>query len=595
MSLQGLKMYLQNILKITASIITIFFISFQGFAASRIINGEFISLEAKLIVLADINNNKKLIPIDLRTCDQSKGFQVPNTTRTMVISEYISSYALLGGKGLFVYNMQNGKVVQTFDDYIRSVYLISQSDMGEFVAASDGLSVVLYQFKKEGLTKLFSKEFSGSISAIYPDTESNSLYVFERNGKISVWSFSGKLMKNASVDLSISSIIYDEKTGKFLAASSKGLYYLSKDSFTLEKLLNGKIISAFIENFSSRLQVMTDRGFNVYDYPVMREVLSLSGANGSIIKSDGANFAAFSGLNYIRIYDLKQNIHIGTMAVDSLGVVNFFSPDTPYGTNISASFIAAAANSTVEKSEYNKDKVCAPIAAMVSGVYSPNNLDIGKVEIDSVPDVQIAPVAEVAQPKQVNIPQISFSGGNISVPEVEPVKNVGDVTIAEHKPNVTSPNTTLNPAEPKVKEIDDLLASKVPNWVANRKNLPQNNSVGSAGSEADALISAKTSLKNNMVRKALESIVKDDTLSPVKDVNVKKRILWQSAAKAVNSLDSKILTVDTWVSPAGQNFIHLVMDDSSLSSKSKEYLAQELKKYYAIKDKAYMAEKPESF
>ena len=340
---------------------------------------------------------------------------------------------------------------------------------------------------------------------------------------------------------------------------------------------------------------MTDRGFNVYDYPVMREVLSLSGANGSIIKSDGANFAAFSGLNYIRIYDLKQNIHIGTIAVDSLGVVNFFSPDTPYGTNISASFIAAAANSTVEKSEYNKDKVCAPIAAMVSGVYSPNNLDIGKVEIDSVPDVQIAPVAEVEQPKQVNIPQISFSGGNISVPEVEPVKNVGDVTIAEHKPNVTSPNTTLDPAEPKVKEIDDLLASKVPNWVANRKNLPQNNSVGSAGSEADALISAKTSLKNNMVRKALESIVKDDTLSPVKDVNVKKRILWQSAAKAVNSLDSKILTVDTWVSPAGQNFIHLVMDDSSLSSKSKEYLAQELKKYYAIKDKAYMAEKPESF
>ena len=327
----------------------------------------------------------------------------------------------------------------------------------------------------------------------------------------------------------------------------------------------------------------------------MREVLSLNGANGSIIKSDGANFAAFSGLNYIRIYDLKQNMHIGTIAVDSLGVVNFFSPDTPYGTNISASFIAAAANSTVEKSEYNKDKVCAPIAAMVSGVYSPNNLDIGKVEIDSVPDVQVAPVAEVAQPKQVNIPQISFSGGNISVPEVEPVKNVGDVTIAEHKPNVTAPSTTLDPAEPKVKEIDDLLASKVPNWVANRKNLPQNNSVGSAGSEADALISAKTSLKNNMVRKALESIVKDDTLSPIKDVNIKKRILWQSAAKAVNSLDSKILTVDTWVSPAGQNFIHLVMDDSSLSSKSKEYLEQELKKYYTVKDKAYMAEKPESF
>lgn len=588
-------MYFQSILKITASIVFIFCINFYGYAASRIINGEFISLEAKLILLADVNNNKKIIPIDLRTCDQSEGFQAPNSTRTMIISEYVSSYALLGGKGLFVYNLQNGKVVQTFDDFIRSVYLVSQSDMGEFVAASDGLSVVLYQFKKEGLTKLFSKEFSGSISAIYPDTETNSLYVFERNGKISVWSFSGKLMKNASSDLSISSIIYDEKTGKFLATSSKGLYYLSKDNFQTEKLLNGKIISAFVENFSSRLQVMTDSGFSVYDYPVMREVLSLNGANGSIIKSDGANFAAFSGLNYIRIYDLKQNMHIGTIAVDSLGVVNFFSPDTPYGTNISASFIAAAANSTVEKSEYNKDKVCAPIAAMVSGVYSPNNLDIGKVEIDSVPDVQVAPVAEVAQPKQVNIPQISFSGGNISVPEVEPVKNVGDVTIAEHKPNVTAPSTTLDPAEPKVKEIDDLLASKVPNWVANRKNLPKNNSVGNGSTEQDALLNAKLSLKNNMVRTALESIVKDESLSSVTDINSKKRILWQAAAKAVNSLDSKILTVDSWVSPVGQNYIHLIMNDESLKSQTKIYLAEELKKFHSMDEKTYMAEKPEAF
>ena len=588
-------MFLKNIFKITASFLLLITPFSTPYAASRIMGGEFISLEAKLVLLADVNNNKKLIPIDLRSCSPFESISIPEDIRTFAVSEYISAYALLGGKGLFVYNLQDGKLVKSFDDFIRSVYVISQSDMGEFVAASDGLTVALYQFKKEGLTKLFSKEFSGGVSALYPDTETNSLFVFERNGKISVWSFAGKLQKNLSVDFSISSIIYDEKTGKFLAVSPKGLYYISKDDAVSEKLLNGKILSAFIETYSSRLQVMTDYGFKVYDYPVMREVLSLDGANGTIIKSDGANFAAFSGLNYIRIYDLTKNIHIGTMAVDSLGVVNFFSPDTPYGTNISASFIAAAANSTVEKSEYNKDKVCAPIAAMVSGVYSPNNLDIGKVEIDSVPDVQIAPVAEVAQPKQVNIPQISFSGGNISVPEVEPVKNVGDVTIAEHKPNVTSPNTTLDPAEPKVKEIDDLLASKVPNWVANRKNLPQNNSVGSAGSEADALISAKTSLKNNMVRKALESIVKDDTLSPVKDVNVKKRILWQSAAKAVNSLDSKILTVDTWVSPAGQNFIHLVMDDSSLSSKSKEYLAQELKKYYAIKDKAYMAEKPESF
>ena len=51
---------------------------------------------------------------------------------------------------------------------------------------------------------------------------------------------------------------------------------------------------------------MTDLGFTVYDYPVMRPVIALDGANGGIIKSDGANFAAFSGFNFIKIYDLTE-------------------------------------------------------------------------------------------------------------------------------------------------------------------------------------------------------------------------------------------------------------------------------------------------
>lgn len=588
-------MFLKNILKITASFLFIFLCFSESFAASRVIGGEFISLEAKLVLLADVNNNKKLIPIALRNCTAEKSVDVPESIRTFTISEYISSYAILGGKGLFVYNMQNGSMVKKYDDFIRSVYVISQSDMGEFIAASDGLTVALYQFKKEGLVKLYNKEFSGGVSALYPDTETNSLYVFERNGKISVWSFSGKLQKNTSVDISISSIIYDEKTGKFLALSPGGLYYLSKDSMAVEKLLNGKILSAFIENFSSRLQVMTDYGFKVFEYPVMREVLSLDGANGTIIKSDGANFAAFSGLNYIRIYDLKKNIHIGTIAVDSLGVVNFFSPDEPYGTNISASFIAAAANSTMEKKEYNKDRICAPIAAMVAGVYMPDNLDIGSVEIEKVEEINIAPVAEVAEPKAVNIPQISFAGGNIYVPEVKEVPNAKDVNIIEHTPNIKEPNNTTNPDEPKIKDIEDLISSKIPNWVANRKNLPKNNAVGNGTTESDALINGKTILKNNMVRQALQSIVKDEALNAVTDINIKKRILWQAAAKAVNSLDSKIYTIDTWVSPAGQSYIHLIMKVDELNNKAKYFLDEELKKYHSKSEKEYMAEKVESF
>ena len=339
---------------------------------------------------------------------------------------------------------------------------------------------------------------------------------------------------------------------------------------------------------------MTDLGFTVYDYPAMRPVLALNGANGSIIKSDGANFAAFTGLNYIKIYDLKQNIHTGTIAVDSLGVVNFYPPDALYGTNISASFIAAAAGSAVEKHEYNRDKVCAPIAAMVAGVYSPESMNIGKVEIDKVDEIYDVPAPHVNEPAQVTGPQISFKGGNLTVPEVKEVGQVAGVNISDTIVEPNTPDETLSPDAPKIKDINDLMASKIPNWVANRKNLPKNNSVGNGNTEQEALLAAKSQLKNNIVRQALGDLVHEKDISAVENIEGKKRILWQAAAKAVNSLDSKIYTVDTWVTPAGQHFIHLVMDNKTLPEKSKEYLSEEIKKYYSTDFENYMQEKPVS-
>lgn len=594
MNLLVLRMFLRNILKIISSSLLFLILCSHTFAASRILSGEFLSLEASLNILADVNKDKKIIRVNLRNCQQESSFSVDKSIRQMIISEYISAYAVAGGSKLYVYNMQDGKLVQSFDDFLRNVYLISQSDMGQFIAASDGITVGLYQFKKEGLVKLYLKEFSGGISALYPDIESNLLYVVERNGRLSIWTFSGKLQKNITLSNHITTMIFDEKTGKFLAASNNGLYSISKDDFTMEKMLNGKILSVFIENFSSRLEVMTDLGFTVYDYPAMRPVIALDGANGGIIKSDGANFAAFSGFNFIKLYDLKQNIHTGTIAVDNLGVVNFYPPDALYGTNISASFIAAAAGSAVEKQEYSRDKICAPVAAMVAGIYSPKNIDIGKVQVDEVDKIYDVPAPHVNEPAQVNVPQISFKEGSQYMPEVKEVGQVSDVNIDGRTAPVKEPDKILSPVEPKVKDIEDLMAAKIPNWVANRKNLPKNNAVGSGKTEQEALLAAKSQLKNNIVRQVLGDLVHEKEISAVNNIECKKRILWQAAAKAVNSLDSKIFTQDTWVTPAGQHFIHLVMDNKTLLKKGKEYLNKEIKKYYSTDFENYMQEKPVS-
>ncbi len=592
MNLQGLKMYLKNILTVFLSIIFIFLSYNLTYAASRILQGEFSSLEGRLILLADVNKEKRLITVDLRTCTQQSSIKLDNSIKQMIVSEYLPGYIAAGGSRLMIYNIADGKVKQSFDDFIRPVNIISQSDMGEYIAASDGVTVGLYQFQKNGLVKLFTKEFSGSVASVFPDIESNTLYVSERSGKISVWSFSGKLEKNINMELSISALTYDEKTGSFLASTGKGLYSLNKDTFAPEKILNGKILSVMVEEYSSRLQVMTNQGYTVYDYPAMRAVINLEGINGSIIKSNAPNVAAVSGLNYIRLYDLKKNIHTATIAVDSLGMVNFFPPSMEYGSNISSSFIAAAANSKEEKQAYNKDRVCAPVAAMVAGVYMPDNLGVADVKVNEINDPYAVNIPDPAAPKQVNSPVFTFKSGNLSVPEVKDNTKVSEVKFNEHKSNVTMPLETSDPKSPKVKDIGELVSSQIPSWVANRKNLPKNNAVASAGSEDAAVINARKILKNNLVKESLTSIIKDESLKPIVNTEGRQRVLWQSAAKAVNSM--KILTVDTWKSPAGQFYLHVIADDAALKAKTKELLKEEINNYLNNGYEKYMNEQPVS-
>ena len=116
MNLLDLKMCLKNILNLVISLFFFLITANTAFSASRILSGEFLSLEASLYLLAEVNNDKKIIPVNLRNCTQLESFPVDKSVRQMIISEYITSYAISGGSKLYVYNTQNGRLVQSFDD-----------------------------------------------------------------------------------------------------------------------------------------------------------------------------------------------------------------------------------------------------------------------------------------------------------------------------------------------------------------------------------------------------------------------------------------------------------------------------------------------
>lgn len=575
--------------RILAALFIIFWAIAPAHAASRILKGEFVSLEGRVLLLAEIGAEKKIIPVDLRKCAGEKAIPVDKSARSLLISRYMPSFAVIGGKELYIYDTAAENLYASFNDFLRSVFIVNQSDMGEYIAASDGLTAVLYEFKKNKLEKLQSLEFIEGVSAVYPDRETRALFVAEKSGVISMWSFSGKLIRNIPLTFTVSDIFRDGKTGKLLLTSSAGLFYMNTDNFQTEKFLNGRIKEAVTEEYSNRLEVMSDSGFTVYDYYSMRPIVSIGGANGNIIRSDGASFAAFASLNAMKIYDLKLNSHIASIAVDNTGAVNFLPPESEYGANIAASFIAAAAgNKGKETQVISKERVCAPIATMVSGVYVPKELDISYAANPVINDIGEIPAPAAPEINQIRQPEAVFGGSLPKEPEIKGTAAIKNPSNPNFISNTKNPDNAANPNTPDFKSPENMISAKVPNWLANRKNLPKYNAVASGATEAEALKTASLQLKNEAVREALNYMVKEKDINAIENTDVKKRLLWMASSSAVNSMTNKIKVMDKWVSPANQNYLHVYFDNGSIKETGNIYLQKELEKLRSMTESEYI-------
>lgn len=580
-------------LKLINILIFVIFINFPAYSAYRLLDGSFISLENKLVTLIDSNGQKKIVSINMELCDKESSFNVDNSTLSFQVSDYVSAYIITGGKELSVYNLQNGKKEQSFNDFMRAVSIIRQSEMGEYIAVSDTLSVKLYKFGKKGLEEKFSRENFSGVTAVYPDIESKTVFVAEKNGSLSLWNFDGKIRRSLKYDFTINDILSDTKTGKLLAVTSSGLYNINKESYVSEKMLNGRIHSVYVSP-SGSLDVMSDKGFTVYDYPSMRQLMIVHGADGKILKNDSKMFKGFLSVNYLRLYEVKSGSNKAVIAFENNDMVNFYPPERMYGENISYSFIKNN-NTDYIYNENIKKIVCNSLQSMFTGVYFPEDVSYDKVAEPKINMPYDTKIKEVSEPAKVAEPKVEFSGVAPKEPKVDTVKNNIKLSIPKDVKAADVQDNTKKPVNPKVKPIDELMASKVPNWIANRKNLPKNNSVGMGTDMDTARKQAESAIKNNAVRDTLLSIVKNKLLSGITDNEVKKRILWQSASGALNSMGSNFIVADTWVSPAGQNFIHLVLDNRTLLDTAEKKLELEIMKYNKLGREKYMQEKANSF
>ena len=539
-------------------------------------------------VVNDGDNKTHIIKTSLARCSDIEKILVDEQLDYAVLSKYVPTY-LIGSssKKPTLYSLHTGKAAwhwdSEFSDHIQGIY---QDAYGQYVSVSDGTSVALFHFGKKGLEHIFTKEFvTGSVEAVQPDSYRQLLFVAESNGTITAWSFQGKLIKSINVNAPISSLALDTVTNGLIVGAESGIYFMPSDSYSLRLLLKTKVDKVYFDNLSKYIAIISGNIFSVYDYMSMKRIFSVPDSFGNVI--GGSN--RFIGLfvkNYITLFHLNSGLKTGVINISGKG--SYFMPADTRIPGVNKSLMDMISDNKNNISVDYK-KICAPIAAMVSGVnipqmtsiHSPDSPKVNQANKTANPEktsvsgfIDIPKIPDVSAPYMANTPSVSGSQG-VSKPRYD--------------------SSVMKPAVPSVKPADkpsiisEMAPSSVPSWFANRKNLPPFDAVSGGENEDEAIKNAKKQIKNSIVKNILKTLVDNKQTAGINDVEVLKRFLWMTASSAANNLDSAISVKDSWKSPAGQIFVLCSFDSSLMKDAADKAYKAQSDKLSAIGYKGYMA------
>ncbi len=565
------------------------FFVFQSVSHANIFSANYNQQGNVLHILSKFSKTSRVDTVSLANCARTKSFEIDANTSIFTMSKYFETLALTGTNSLKVYNVVTGKLFQEVSEFEKPIKSISQSYDGAYIAATDGQSIELFTFGKNDIKSLSRIELLGGITSVYPDFENKKIYVVEQNNTISTWDFTGKMLKSFKSPIVVNDIMPYDKMNEIILVASNGLYKLDKQSFTITPIVKTKIANVVIDS-KTDLAVISN-GSNIIVYNMLHRKLVKNIQNtGNPITTTGANFVGIINRNDIKLYDLKVGAHIASINVSDKGVL-MLEPDSGiYSKGIAGAMEQLSGMRNFEGN--NEQFACAAINAMISGVYMPTTTNVYNTRVNDVKSRDVSGISGVKSPDAPNVPDIE---NNVQVPDVaQPSFNSG--VLMPSNPNFI--DTTMSPSGPNVPNVgfDDpskqMAEGSVPAWFANRKNLPVYNVVSNSNTQTVAVKSAKTQIKNDLIRNALTGYVKKNEIKTFKDTDVMKRFLWQAASRAANSLDKQMTLKEVWISPASQQYVLVGIDDvDSVQRTFDNAFAEELKLFNSTPEPDYMAMK----
>lgn len=563
---------------------------------AQIISAYYDDLRASMWIFTNLDNRTALYEAGLTDCQLEQKTFFGKAARNFVVSKYIPAFIIYSeGKNIKIFDTFTNKTENIDIGFSKPVRLVAQSENGEYISVTDGLTVYLLTFEKEKLKTVFKKEFIADVSAIFFDDENNLLYTAERSGVLSTWTPDGKRANSTDTKTVIVSMQADNIFGRIIAVTKNGIYAIEREKLNLLTILSDKSITeAYLDNTARRFIIVTKAGAAIYNYPDMKVTAFFPKAGGKIIETGGKNFTAFINSNSIGLFDLKVNAKIGSISVEYNGV-SFYPPENSplnFSGGITSSFIDAVANNNkTPQTANNLQKICAPIAAMVSGVYTPLNLVPAQTNLVNSPSINEIKMKQIKEPSSIpqpNEPSVGFI-------EIGNIPDTIDMTGFQNPNNPKEPVATRMmpmPEMPQTAAITLHTGGGVPNWVANGKNLPQFNAMAGGKTIQEAFDSAKKIIKNEITRNVIQKIINKPEIDTIDDENIKKRFLWQIGSGAAIALEKNITAADQWTSPAQMKYVHAIINENLIEKNAEQKFNEEWKILNSKNHENYMKINP---
>ena len=543
----------------------------------------------------------QLIILSLYDCEEERRFNFDALIREIAVSRLDTSgiWGIQGGT-LKKWNLTTGEELYA-QELVPGGTLrgISFSNDGKFLSVWSDLRVFVLRFDDPANPAIiWQNTVNFEVSAVAVDTEGSQIYVAGRKGILEKRNMNGSIANSFELSYPVLSLAMDAKGGILMIGSTNQLLKMNIREISFSRV---SVLPAYDITFSGNMEylaVIGDKGYSIFSYPDLRTIHADKFAGTKLALMPNGSAVTFNN-NILKFFDQYKRRDAGSAYIFG-NTVGFVSPDLYYygsdqfQTILLNGRVAGVPAYVGTDSQPDKLNACRPFKEMASSVYMPDTPTVTQPRMP----VAAAPSAPtVSSPAAPLVPTVTRPSG-ATPPATTQVVEPGRPTVAAtpQMPSMPAqPSIITSPTRPVVPEVSrptPTPGSNIPSWVLNPNALPDYSAVKTGKDTSTALAEGKIKIRDDIARNVMKTMLSVEMVNSIASEEVKKRFLWQVAAKTAQLAADYVIQRDMWVSPQGQYYVQAQVDTNTVNQIYEPIFREEIEQLMTYGDEAYMNRPP---